>query len=63
MTYYQVKNLYPEDFKWLCGVRPETFNQMVELLKRIQQFSLIMKFSDFEPLTVSLLFVSKFMLG
>lgn len=30
MTYEQVKNLKPEDFKRLCGVRPETFAQMVE---------------------------------
>ncbi|MHC5778953.1 hypothetical protein [Nostoc sp.] len=28
MTYEQVKNLKPEDFKRLCGVRPETFNQI-----------------------------------
>lgn len=32
MTYEQVKNLKPEDFKRLCGVRPETFNQMVEVV-------------------------------
>jgi hypothetical protein len=28
MTYEQVKNLKPEDFKRLCGVRRETFNQI-----------------------------------
>lgn len=32
MTYEQVKNLKLEDFKRLCGVRPETFNQMVEVV-------------------------------
>ncbi|WP_160295966.1 helix-turn-helix domain-containing protein [Aliterella atlantica] len=32
MTYEQVKNLKPEYFKHLCGVRPETFNQMVEVV-------------------------------
>ncbi len=30
MTYEQVKSLKPEDFKRLCGVRPETFKQMLE---------------------------------
>jgi len=29
MTYEQVKSLKPEDFKRLCGVRPETFKQML----------------------------------
>ncbi|MEH2116915.1 MAG: hypothetical protein V7K46_01655 [Nostoc sp.] len=33
MTYEQVKNLKPEDFKRLCGVRPETFNQMLEIVR------------------------------
>ena len=33
MTYEEVKNLKPEDFKRLCGVRPETFNQMLEILR------------------------------
>lgn len=33
MTYEQVKNLKLEDFKRLCGVRPETFNQMLEILR------------------------------
>lgn len=32
MTYEQVKQLKPEHFKRLCGVRPETFVKMVELL-------------------------------
>lgn len=35
MTYEQVKNLKPEDFKRLCGVRPETFNQMVEVVSSL----------------------------
>jgi Helix-turn-helix of DDE superfamily endonuclease len=30
MTYEQVKSLKPENFKRLCGVRPETFNQILE---------------------------------
>ena len=33
MTYKQVKNICPEDFKRLCGVRPETFAQMVEVVR------------------------------
>jgi hypothetical protein len=33
MTYEQVKNLKPEDFKRLCGVRRETFNQMVSVVQ------------------------------
>ncbi|WP_223280041.1 IS5 family transposase [Nostoc sp. PA-18-2419] len=33
MTYEQVKSLKPEDFKRLCGVRPETFNQMLEIVR------------------------------
>jgi hypothetical protein len=33
MTYQQVKTLKPEEFKRLCGVRPETFKQMVELVR------------------------------
>lgn len=33
MTYEQVKSLKPEDFKRLCGVRPETFNQMLEVVR------------------------------
>jgi len=33
MTYERVKNLKPEDFKRLCGVRQETFTQMVEVVQ------------------------------
>lgn len=33
MTYEQVKSLKPEDFKRLCGVRPETFKQMLEVMR------------------------------
>ncbi|MCC5603074.1 hypothetical protein [Nostoc favosum] len=28
MTYEQVKSLKSEDFTAMCGVRPDTFNQM-----------------------------------
>jgi hypothetical protein len=35
MTYEKIKNLTPEKFKRLCGVRKETFNQMVQLLERL----------------------------
>ena len=34
MTYEKVKKLKPEEFKRLCGVRPETFTQMVKLVER-----------------------------
>lgn len=34
MTYEQVKNLKPELFKRLCGVRPETFAQMVTVVQQ-----------------------------
>ena len=34
MTYEKVKKLKPEEFKRLCGVRPETFNQMVKLVEK-----------------------------
>lgn len=37
MTYEQVKNLKSEDFKRLCGVRPETFTYMVEVVKAHSQ--------------------------
>jgi hypothetical protein len=37
MTYEQVKHLKPEDFKRLCGVRRETFNQMVALMQQAKQ--------------------------
>lgn len=33
MTYEQVKSMKPEDFKRLYGVRPDTFNQMVEVVR------------------------------
>lgn len=33
MTYEKVKNLKPEDFKRLCGVLPETFEQMLEVMR------------------------------
>lgn len=32
MTYEQVKHLKPAEFKRLCGIRPETFAQMVAVL-------------------------------
>lgn len=34
MTYQQVKTLKPEEFKRLCGVRPETFQEMVEVARQ-----------------------------
>jgi len=37
MTYEQVKNLKSEEFKRLCGVRPETFNQMLEVVRTLAQ--------------------------
>lgn len=37
MTYEQVKNLKSEAFKRLCGVRPETFAQMVAVLRECKQ--------------------------
>jgi hypothetical protein len=33
MTYEQVQDLRPEAFKRLCGVRPETFAEMVAVLE------------------------------
>lgn len=35
MTYKQVKNLKTEEFKRLSGVHYETFNQMVEIVKKV----------------------------
>lgn len=32
MSYEQVKDLLPAEFKRLCGVRPETFRKMVEVV-------------------------------
>ena len=37
MTYDSVKHLKPEEFKRLCGVRPETFNQMVAVMQQAKQ--------------------------
>ena len=37
MTYEQVKHLKLEEFKRLCGVRPETFAQMVRVLQDCKQ--------------------------
>lgn len=33
MTYEQIKDLKPAEFKRLCGVRPETFQAMVTVLQ------------------------------
>lgn len=33
MSYQQVKNLKPEDFKRLSGVRQETFTQILEVVR------------------------------
>jgi hypothetical protein len=33
MTYSQIKNLKPTEFKRLCGVYPETFKEMVKVLE------------------------------
>lgn len=35
-TYKKVKNLKAEDFKRLSGVHLETFNQMVEIVKKAE---------------------------
>ena len=37
MTYEQVKDLKPSQFKRLCGVRPETFEQMVRVVHEARQ--------------------------
>ncbi len=37
MTYEQVKSLKPEDFKRLCGVRQETFKQMLEVVRSLER--------------------------
>ena len=37
MTYEQVKSLKSEDFKRLCGVRPDTFNEMLEVVRTHSQ--------------------------
>ena len=33
MNYEQVKSLRPSDLRRLCGVRPETFTQMLEVVR------------------------------
>jgi hypothetical protein len=33
MTYKQIKNLEEKEFKRLCGVKPQLFEEMVEVLK------------------------------
>ena len=37
MTYDQVKSLKPEEFTAMCGVRPETFNQMLEVVRCLRR--------------------------
>ncbi len=37
MTYDQIKHLKPSEFKRLCGVRPETFECMVEIVNQTHQ--------------------------
>jgi hypothetical protein len=37
MTYEKIKNLTPENFKRFCGVRKETFEKMVQLLRKKAQ--------------------------
>ena len=34
MTYEQIKNLSEKEFKRLCGVKPQLFQEMVDLLKQ-----------------------------
>ena len=34
MTYEQIKNLSEKEFKRLCGVQPQLFQEMVDLLKQ-----------------------------
>lgn len=36
MTYEQVKHLKPEEFKRLCGVRKETFEEMVKVVRLVE---------------------------
>ncbi|MGL6344267.1 MAG: IS5 family transposase [Waterburya sp.] len=38
MTYENIKKLKAEEFKRLCGVRIETFNRMVELVRNYEKF-------------------------
>lgn len=37
MTYNQVKHLKPSEFKRLCGVQPETFKRMIEVVNQTHQ--------------------------
>jgi transposase len=37
MTYERIKHLKPEEFKRLCGVHPETFNQIVIVMQQAKQ--------------------------
>ena len=37
MTYEKVKELKPQEFKRLCGVRIETFTEMVKLVEKKEQ--------------------------
>ena len=37
MTYNQVKHLKTSEFKRLCGVQPETFARMVEVVNQTHQ--------------------------
>ena len=37
MTYERIKHLNPAEFKWLCGVHAETFNQMVIVMQQAKQ--------------------------
>src|SRR5207253_7712283 len=34
MSYEQIKDLRPADFKRYCGVEPDTFQRMVELISK-----------------------------
>ncbi len=36
MTYEQIKHLKPEEFKRLCGVRKETFEEMVKVVRLVE---------------------------
>ncbi len=37
MTYADVKDLKPTDFKRFCGVRPQTFAAMIKVLQQREQ--------------------------
>jgi hypothetical protein len=37
MTYEQMKDLQPGDFKRVCGVYPQTFEQMLHVLRAYEQ--------------------------